>query len=154
MIIVTAVLAIGLCGLGGLSAMSQFANAAGNVADGRLAPCPESPNCVCSQDADARHTILPIPYAGAKDVAHRRLVACLGGMQRAAILTDDGTYVHATFTSAILRFVDDAEFLLDDAAKVIQVRSAARVGSYDFGVNRARIEELRKRFAAAVATGP
>ncbi|MBA3936607.1 MAG: DUF1499 domain-containing protein [Planctomycetes bacterium] len=134
--------------------MSHLANAAGGVSAGRLAPCPESPNCVCSQDADARHGILHIPYAGPKDLAHRRLVACLGDMRRAAIITDDGTYVHATFTSAILRFVDDAEFLLDDAAKLIQVRSAARVGSYDFGVNRARIEELRERFAAAAASGP
>jgi uncharacterized protein (DUF1499 family) len=43
--------------------------------------------------------------------------------------------------------VDDAEFWLDPAAGVIQVRSASRLGSKDFGVNRKRIEAIRSRYA-------
>ncbi|MDI9554865.1 MAG: DUF1499 domain-containing protein, partial [Pseudomonadota bacterium] len=45
------------------------------------------------------------------------------------------------------RFVDDVEFLFDDAAKLIHVRSASRVGVYDFEVNRNRVEDIRRRFA-------
>jgi uncharacterized protein (DUF1499 family) len=55
-------------------------------------------------------------------------------------------YIHAEFVSAIFRFVDDVEFLFDDHQKVIQVKSASRVGYYDLGVNRRRIEKIRKQF--------
>ena len=44
-------------------------------------------------------------------------------------------------------FVDDGEFLLDRARKVIHVRSASRLGYSDLGKNRSRIEELRKEFS-------
>jgi uncharacterized protein (DUF1499 family) len=43
-------------------------------------------------------------------------------------------------------FVDDVEFLVDDAAKVIHVRSASRLGESDMGVNRSRIEAIRTQF--------
>ena len=49
----------------------------------------------------------------------------------------------------MMRFVDDVEFWVDPAAGVVQVRSASRVGRKDFGVNRARIENVRARLAAA-----
>jgi len=48
-------------------------------------------------------------------------------------------------------FVDDVELALDPAHSVIQVRSAARVGVRDFGVNRARVEALRAALAAALS---
>jgi uncharacterized protein (DUF1499 family) len=44
-------------------------------------------------------------------------------------------------------FVDDVEFLLDEKARVIHVRSASRLGRKDFGVNRERIEAIRARMA-------
>jgi len=40
--------------------------------------------------------------------------------------------------------VDDLEFYFDTDEPVIQVRSAARVGHSDFGVNRKRVEEIRR----------
>jgi uncharacterized protein (DUF1499 family) len=49
----------------------------------------------------------------------------------------------------LMRFVDDAEFYLDEKAGVIHVRSASRLGSSDFGVNRARIESIRAKLAQA-----
>jgi uncharacterized protein (DUF1499 family) len=44
----------------------------------------------------------------------------------------------------LLRFVDDVEFLFDDEAKTIHFRSASRTGRSDFGVNRRRMEDIRK----------
>jgi uncharacterized protein (DUF1499 family) len=41
--------------------------------------------------------------------------------------------------------VDDVEFWFDAAAKTIHFRSASRSGYYDFGVNRKRMEELRRK---------
>jgi uncharacterized protein (DUF1499 family) len=48
-------------------------------------------------------------------------------------------------TSLLARFVDDVEIVFDDATKSIHFRSAARTGYYDFGVNRRRMEEVRRR---------
>ncbi|WP_234414081.1 DUF1499 domain-containing protein [Ideonella sp. A 288] len=48
----------------------------------------------------------------------------------------------------LLRFVDDAEFWVDPAAGVVQVRSASRLGRKDLGVNRDRIETIRARWRA------
>ena len=47
------------------------------------------------------------------------------------------------FTSLLLRFVDDVEFLLDDEAKTIHFRSASRTGYGGLGVNRKRMEQVR-----------
>jgi uncharacterized protein (DUF1499 family) len=44
-------------------------------------------------------------------------------------------------------FVDDVEFWFDPAAGVVQLRSASRVGRGDLGVNRQRIEAIRRRLA-------
>jgi uncharacterized protein (DUF1499 family) len=50
---------------------------------------------------------------------------------------------HAEFTSALFRFVDDVEFLLDDSTRTIHLRSASRIGNSDLGVNRKRVEVLQ-----------
>ena len=50
-----------------------------------------------------------------------------------------------TFTSAVFRFVDDVEFEVDEAARVVHVRSASRVGRGDFGANRKRVEAIRAK---------
>jgi uncharacterized protein (DUF1499 family) len=67
-------------------------------------------------------------------------------MKRSNIVTEQELFVHTEFTSALFRFVDDAEFFIDDANKVIHVRSASRVGHSDMGVNRKRVEEIRALF--------
>ena len=56
-------------------------------------------------------------------------------------------YVYAEFETRWMKFIDDAEFLLDASAQVIHVRSASRLGRKDFGVNRSRIESLRATIA-------
>jgi uncharacterized protein (DUF1499 family) len=119
------------------------------VADGTLAPCPDSPNCVSSESKDAKHFIDPIPYEGTLEGARGTLISVIESMQRSRIVTHDPTYIHVEFTSAVFRFVDDVEFSFDDAAKIIHVRSASRVGYSDFGVNRKRMETIRRTFAAS-----
>lgn len=69
-------------------------------------------------------------------------------MKRARIVAAEERYIHAAFTSALFRFVDDVEFFLDEGTRTIHVRSASRVGYSDFGVNRRRVEEIRTRFDA------
>jgi uncharacterized protein (DUF1499 family) len=117
---------------------------------GKLAPCPDSPNCVNTDTpaSDTEHAIAPIPYTGSADDAKARLRTVIGAMPRSKIVTDEGNYIRAEFTSLIFRFVDDVEFVIDDANKTIHFRSASRVGRGDMGVNRNRMEEIRTRFSA------
>ncbi|HEV2430061.1 MAG TPA: DUF1499 domain-containing protein [Burkholderiales bacterium] len=107
--------------------------------DGRLAPCRRTPNCVCSQadPSDREHYIAPLK-ASIEQV--RKAVEAL---PRTRIVVARANYLYAEFRSRLLGFVDDVEFFFDGAA--VQVRSASRLGRRDFGVNRARIEELRRR---------
>ena len=66
-------------------------------------------------------------------------------MDRVTILDGDQENISAEFRS-LLGFVDDVEFQLDRENGAIQMRSAARVGYWDFGVNRRRLEGIRKKF--------
>lgn len=114
--------------------------------DGGLRRCPDMPNCVCSQHPDDRaHYIEPFPAPDA-DAAWDRLVAILKDTRRVEIRVDERPYLHARFTTAILRFQDDVEFLLDEDAGVVHVRSASRLGYSDLGKNQKRVEALRARF--------
>lgn len=116
--------------------------------DGRLAPCPDAPHCVSSQASDEDRRVAPILYAGSREQARGRLVKVLREMPRCEVVTAGPDYVHAEFTSPLLRFVDDVEFLLPASAPRIDVRSSSRIGYYDFGANRARVERVREAFAA------
>ena len=92
---------------------------------------------------DESHTISPIHYTGDPSLARDRLLEIVKSLPRTEILTQEERYIHTTFTSLIFRFVDDVEFIIDDEKKLIQVRSASRVGHSDFGINRKRIEQIR-----------
>ena len=118
------------------------------VHDGKLAPCPASPNCVSSQGADQEHGIEPLRYTCPPQEALERSKRAISGMKRARVITESGGYLHAEFTSALFRFVDDVEFSLDEHASVIHVRSASRLGYSDLGVNRKRIEDIRAAMTA------
>ena len=112
-----------------------------------LAPCPSSPNCVStfSSPQDAQHAIVPYKYSKSPSEAKALLKTVLAGLPRTTLVEEDDTYLHYQFTSLLLRFVDDVEFLFDEASKTIHFRSASRVGYGDFGVNRRRMEDIRSQ---------
>jgi uncharacterized protein (DUF1499 family) len=119
------------------------------ITEGRLAACPTSPNCVSSlaDTTDARHYAPALPFIGGAEASRARLLTILDELPRTRIERNERAYLHVTFRSALFRFVDDVEFLVDDSLRVIHVRSASRLGRGDFGVNRRRVEEIRRRFA-------
>ena len=122
------------------------------VKDGKLLPCPSSPNCVSSQSSDKEHFIEPLRYTSSRADAMADLKKIVHQMKRTAIVSETGNYLHVEFTSALWRFVDDVEFWFDENAHVIHVRSASRVGNSDMGVNRKRIGEIRAQWNARVKT--
>jgi len=118
------------------------------VQDGKLSRCPDRPNCVSSQDTDAQHRIAPIAFKETPAAAMARLAEVIRAMPGLAIVTVQPDYIHAEFASTVFGFVDDAEFALIPGVNTIAVRSGARLGYGDFGVNRKRIESIRAAFAA------
>lgn len=117
------------------------------VNNGKLAPCPNSPNCVSSQSSDVGHSIAPLTYSSTPEEAIAKLKSVIESLPRTKIITESNDYLYAEFKSALMGFVDDVEFYLDPKANVIQVRSASRLGQSDLGVNRKRIETIRAKLA-------
>jgi len=119
------------------------------IKDGKLAPCPSTPNCVSSQSSDREHAVEPLSFTGTVAEAHAEIRKIILSMKRSRIITDMDSYIHAEFSSAVFRFVDDVEFQFDEGTKVIHVRSAARLGHSDLGVNRRRVEDIRTRWKSS-----
>ena len=61
------------------------------------------------------------------------------------VISVDTNSLQAGFTSRWFGFVDDLDFMLDNNR--IDIRSMSRIGYFDFGKNRARVEKIRKVFA-------
>lgn len=113
------------------------------LSDGRLAPCPASPNCVSSQSAGGYAQQPPLTFDGDPAAAQARLVAVIEQMPGTRIETQSADYIHATFRSATFGFIDDAQFLIDADAGVIHFRSASRLGYGDLNANADRIAAIR-----------
>ncbi|MDH3526105.1 MAG: DUF1499 domain-containing protein [Gammaproteobacteria bacterium] len=112
----------------------------------QLAACPQSPNCVSSQADDGQHAIKPFAFTGSAQTAWDQLRSAILSQQRTSIVEEDANYLHAEARSRVFGFIDDVEFLLVPEEQLIHVRSAARTGHSDFGVNRRRVERLRRAF--------
>lgn len=113
-------------------------------------PAAHTWNSVSSQAArhphSAYHVIAPLRFEGDGKAAFARLTAIVRAMPGATIVRAEPDYLYAEFRTPVLRFVDDAEFLLDEREGLIHMRSASRLGRKDFGVNRERLEAVRARF--------
>ena len=116
------------------------------IVDGKLHPCPKSPNCVSTQAIDEKHKIEPINYSGSLKDAKTKIMSIINSLKRFKIITNEENYIHIEFRTATFKFIDDVEFLFDDKEKVIHFRSRARMGYSDMGVNRKRMEEITKLF--------
>ena len=108
-----------------------------------LSACPSSPNCVSTQATDEAHAIAPFRYKKSRVEAKEALKAVIASLPRATLIEEDEAYLRYEFTSLLLRFIDDIEFILDETTKTIQFRSASRTGYSDLGVNRRRMEQVR-----------
>ncbi|MDQ4063585.1 MAG: DUF1499 domain-containing protein [Actinomycetota bacterium] len=120
------------------------------IEGGRLAPCPDTPNCVSTQEEaeDTDHYMEPISFSGSAGEAMEGVAGVVEEMPRAEIVLSEDDYLRAEFTSRIFRFVDDVEFRADEETGLIDFRSASRVGRSDMGVNRERMTEITTRLEA------
>lgn len=113
------------------------------VHEGQLSPCPDSPNCVVSQNADEDHAIAPLTYQSDRNTAREAVIKVLSVVPRTQVVEQTEDYIRFASSSRLLGFVDDGEFYFPAEDNSIEVRSASRLGESDLGVNRRRIEQIR-----------
>jgi uncharacterized protein (DUF1499 family) len=121
------------------------------VKDGKLKRPSRTENSVSSQaDLWPDHpqqkyaSIAPLKASGDGSAEMKKIAEALQAMPRTVIVKQEPRYIYAQSTTSLLKFTDDIEFALDASKGIIDVRSASRLGQKDFGVNRARVEAIRK----------
>jgi uncharacterized protein (DUF1499 family) len=115
--------------------------------DGKLSPCPDSPNCVSTQSNDRQHGIEALSFRGAKAPTMAAILAVVEKMPRTKIITQRDEYLHVEYRTK-MGFVDDVEFYLNESTRTVHFRSASRIGYSDLGVNRKRMEEFTSLYRA------
>ena len=132
-----------------LSGCARFSERSTGVVDGALTPCPAWPRCVSSQAEDPDQQVAPLQLVDNRDATWQRVVSEVGKLPRTRLVDAGDNYLHAEVTSPWGVYTDDLELLRTPGSAVVQVRSSARLGYYDFEVNRERVEGLRQRLADA-----
>ena len=110
----------------------------------QLLPCPHKPNCVSSLASDPQQFVDALEFPQGCEPGLQKLRQILCTMRGVTITASAAGYIHAECRSRLCGFIDDLEFLWDDDGSRFHVRSASRSGYYDFGVNRRRVESVRK----------
>ncbi len=109
------------------------------IADRSATLCPDSPNCVSTQDNRESHHLAPFLVTESATLDQIQQVATT--LPRAKTAVKQADYLRIEYTSLVFRFVDDLELRI--SGRELWVRSQSRVGYYDFGVNRQRAQALR-----------
>lgn len=117
---------------------------------GPLKPCPASPNCVSSQSTEPDRRMAPLPYRMDRATSRTLLLSILADLPGTTIVTRGERYLQVECRSKVFGFVDDLEFVFDDAAGLIHFRSASRRGYWDFGVNRKRMTTIGAAYRSAL----
>lgn len=120
------------------------------VTDGKLTPCPNSPNCVSTQAPtdDSEHYIDAISFTGSAEAATDRARLALAELPRTIFVTQEGNYLRFESRTESGIFADDVEIYVDGEQNLVQFRSASRIGYSDVGANRKRMEAFRAAWQA------
>jgi uncharacterized protein (DUF1499 family) len=116
------------------------------ISNDHLAACPATPNCIGSQESDSQHSAEALALAPG---GIAKLTTIVEGIEGAQIIETRDDYLYAEISSSLFGFVDDLEFWVNPDAQRIEVRSGARLGESDLGVNSKRLELIRSQFAGS-----
>lgn len=122
------------------------------VVGAALPHCPSSPNCVTSEVAGAMaeaQRVDAFQLQGDTTHAWTQLRSYVMAMPRTTVVFEQIDYIHAEVLSPWRVYTDDLALRLDAAQRVVHLRSSSRLGHYDFGVNRERVESLRQGLVEA-----
>lgn len=100
-----------------------------------LPPCPGTPNCVRT----SRH------FANDPDTLFTSARSALEAIGAAGVTIDEATR-SADAVFSVFFFKDDVALIVEphDEGSMLHIRSASRVGRYDFGVNHRRVRRFFK----------
>lgn len=107
--------------------------------------CPDTPNCVSSSAKNLKYHVEPFKLKKDPKTSWDIVQEMVSSLPRTKIVSADNSDIHAECKSMIFRFVDDLTLHLTPSNSIIHIRSASRTGYSDLGVNRRRVETLRKK---------
>lgn len=109
--------------------------------EGKLAPCKSKPNCVSSFDKRDSYYMSSLDLRMSESEIIDKIIILLKERTDVEVITVEEGYIHAVFTTNLMKFKDDVEFLVKK--NTVHFRSESRVGYSDWGVNKKRIEEFK-----------
>lgn len=116
------------------------------VKDGKLADCPDKPNCASTQSEPSAYGYTePVSFTGDAAIAFETALTIVRELPNSTIVTAEAPYLHATTESNFWRFIDDLEIYVDADAGLIHMRSAARLGESDLNANPNRLKAIRQK---------
>lgn len=115
-----------------------------------LTDCPDSPNCQGSASSRQEQRVAPLTVTGDPSLVMTTIAEFIQSEANASVVKQEGHYLHATYTTRLMGYIDDVEFLLDATSKQLHIRSASRVGRKDFGANAKRIELIRSALTGGI----
>ena len=107
--------------------------------------CPDTPNYASSLAKNPKYRVGPFKLKKDPETSWNMVQKTIGQLSRTNIVSVDNNNIHAECRSIIFRFVDDLVLHLTPSNGIIHIRSASRTGYFDLGVNRDRVENLRKK---------
>jgi len=116
------------------------------VLNRKLKPVGEKRNSVSSQTNIKHNYMEPIPYTSNLGKSKSKIKRIMKSMNRIDLHDEQENYLHYIATSKVFKFKDDIEFYFDEVDQVIHFRSKARVGQFDFGVNRKRMQKIKDAY--------
>lgn len=119
------------------------------VTDGKLAPISKKPNNVSTQTDVPQKKVATWAFKDSPEAtmaAIKKAVEQFGG---ATVKEESDDYLYVIFTTALMKYRDDAEFYLDKNEGVVHFRSCSRAGYSDMGLNRTRYNELSELYRMA-----
>lgn len=118
-----------------------------------LPACPPSPNCVNSE-VDTEHFVKPFVLEGDTATAWQQIRDQVIQSKRTTVVFEQADFIHAEVVSPLRVYTDDLVLRLDAENNLVHLRSSSRLGYYDFGVNRDRVEALRSALVERGAIAP
>ncbi len=131
------------CMLLTLFTVPTLAHAEKDLINGKLAICPDKPNCISTENND----LAPVSFATYNSEQAWKILQDIIVEQGGKIEKIHENYLWASFQTSVFKFTDDVEARLDKDNQLIQLRSASRTGYYDFNANRNRLKRLIEAFS-------
>lgn len=128
----------------GLVSESVASGIVSSASGNHLGECPDTPNCQNSESSRPKQQVERFVLTLDAEQAIQTMAGIIESQPGAAVIEQTSHYLHATFATRIMGYIDDVEFLLSDDSLSLQVRSASRLGVSDLRVNARRIATLRK----------